>query len=748
MGKYSLELLRALHELKIHKDYTIKLLFNSKHSLDKDRETVLNEIFPNSEHVYMDFAVSKNLNDWRSVFSQNTKLINKYISHNHSKDYVYYLILSLFEGEWVSCFPDNVQKKLVIFYDLIPYLFHEHYLKDKAPRNFYLQKFKVLCDADIVYTISQTTCDDIATNLGFPDHKLVNIDGARITRLGLKPTRPDSIGTISKYILMPSGDDFRKNNERAVEAFSAFNNESGHNHTLVITSTFTEQTRERLKVIEPNIVFSGNVSEGELLWLYKNSELILFAPEYEGLGLPILEAVDVNKRIVCSDIPVFREMSSSAFTYFNPHDVNEIKKALHLATSTKDMTATLPEYKQIEEKYNWHNTAKRFLSTLEDTRSADSKEKSSIRIAIVGPDPTGYSGIGRVLESLHLRLSENAKVEYFLESSQIDNARPSFLPFIANCHDAMDFSEVVYNRFDYVIYHIGNSENHVVTAKHALRLPGVAIVHDTNLSGLFDSMLSMGVIDKIRYDLELKLNKKLCLKNSPFTATIVNSQRAVIVHSKYASSNLRKSIINNKTERVVHTNLPIVEIPLNPKVSKKGFLKIGLAGVISESKGISLIERVADNELFRSCEFNVFGYDYPMSHEFYGRHSQGSKIRYHTNLTDYRYGEMINYLDVLIAFRKSYNGESSHTTLEAMRAGLPVIVRDIGWFSELPDDVVYKVTSEDEVLFALKDLLVNPKLRSEIGRAAYEYVAREHTPDSYVSKVIEVCKKNLKSLSK
>jgi glycosyltransferase involved in cell wall biosynthesis len=69
-----------------------------------------------------------------------------------------------------------------------------------------------------------------------------------------------------------------------------------------------------------DIVFTGNVSEGTMKWLFDNCAFLVFPSEYEGLGLPVLEAIDSKKQIACSDISVFRELSATAFLFFDPLD--------------------------------------------------------------------------------------------------------------------------------------------------------------------------------------------------------------------------------------------------------------------------------------------------------------------------------------------------------------------------------------------------------------------------------------------
>jgi len=64
-----------------------------------------------------------------------------------------------------------------------------------------------------------------------------------------------------------------------------------------------------------HVVLLRGVSEAELHWCYANCELLLAPSIVEGFGLPIVEAMMHHCRIVCSDIPAFREVGGSSCRY-------------------------------------------------------------------------------------------------------------------------------------------------------------------------------------------------------------------------------------------------------------------------------------------------------------------------------------------------------------------------------------------------------------------------------------------------
>ena len=59
------------------------------------------------------------------------------------------------------------------------------------------------------------------------------------------------------------------------------------------------------------VTFVDGISDAELNWCYRNCELLLAPSTIEGFGLPVVEAQLAGCRVVCSDIPAFREVGSA-----------------------------------------------------------------------------------------------------------------------------------------------------------------------------------------------------------------------------------------------------------------------------------------------------------------------------------------------------------------------------------------------------------------------------------------------------
>jgi glycosyltransferase involved in cell wall biosynthesis len=67
--------------------------------------------------------------------------------------------------------------------------------------------------------------------------------------------------------------------------------------------------------IADRVALLNGLSEEELQWCYRNCKLLLAPSLTEGFGLPVAEALLAGCRIVCSDIPAFRELGADSCRY-------------------------------------------------------------------------------------------------------------------------------------------------------------------------------------------------------------------------------------------------------------------------------------------------------------------------------------------------------------------------------------------------------------------------------------------------
>ena len=89
--------------------------------------------------------------------------------------------------------------------------------------------------------------------------------------------------------------------------------------------------------------------------------------------------------------------------------------------------------------------------------------------------------------------------------------------------------------------------------------------------------------------------------------------------------------------------------------------------------------------------------------------------------------------DLCVSLRAPTMGETSGSVIRALVLGKPLVVSDVGWFAELPDEVALKIpvdAHEAKTLGAALELLAsNDRARTATGDAARAYVTAEHDLD-------------------
>lgn len=528
MGKYSVELLQALIAEQGKTWDSIEVVLSEHFTIEPDEMAELKDKLPDAEFVSLD--IKRNIIGDRSIPVHNREVIDEYLSSRTGT--IDYLVLSLMQGEIQPVFPSSkTVRKMVLFYDLIPLMLHKTYLGNPITREEYLSKLKELLMADLYLAISKTVANDLSNYLGVDRSRVVSIDGGPIAH-GQKEKKVD---VKKPFILMPTGNDLRKNNTRGIQGFEAFNRKHDNKYSLVITSFFKDHEITHLKTLSDNLIFTGNIGGDEMHYLYRHCDALLFPSEYEGLGLPILEAVEANKPIACSDISVFREMSMVDFDVFDPKSPAAIEAALEGALGSRKIVQS--NYKAILKKYTWKNTAKAFISSIDSIVSDESLQKTSINF--VTPDLSRTEPLMRFNLLAYAEMSRNFAITYCgLESGSKREMRINYLPYVTSQKGVFDLND------DLVVYSVDDSKSYARVLPIALARPGLLMLHDTDLNKLWAAAKKDKVISGKRFQLEKMIDERYGVEGAKCIVSLVIKQKAVVVFNKKAQKTV-KTILKN-----------------------------------------------------------------------------------------------------------------------------------------------------------------------------------------------------------
>lgn len=509
MGVYTRSLLAAyIAEVD---DIQIHIVLNSNLPLAVDRRERIVSEFPSAKIHELKLPTNP------SKTKAATTALDHFIeSQDLAKDSdMAYIILSLFMFDFCASYP-SYGKKILLNYDLIPLVHWDYFQRLFSPK-LYFRRFQRIYEADLVLVISETTANDTMHYFGIAEDKIKNIDGAadqlHETVSAKKSDILRELGIKDKhFILMPTGGLPHKNALRAVEAFANLADVSSQDIKLVATSFYEEEERRELEIISKDLIFTGNITDADMGELYTNCRTVLMPSLYEGLGIPVLEAVTYNKPVACSNIAVFREIPHhlEALYMFDPYDVASIYDSLFKAVAHADFVVKQAYYPQILAKYNWARSAHLFadaLNQLPPTTPTHHRLSKHTAIAVVCPDPRIVGDTGRIAQNLWgYGKVGGVDITYFIDSG--DNAaseakQPDYIRELANCYDISDYYQVNHDKkFQRTLYFLSDDPrfSHIMLA--ALQVPGVAYIAKRDYKKVIDAMGEQNFISPEQYAAE------------------------------------------------------------------------------------------------------------------------------------------------------------------------------------------------------------------------------------------------------
>lgn len=118
--------------------------------------------------------------------------------------------------------------------------------------------------------------------------------------------------------------------------------------------------------LENFVVFEPFVSKISLDEIYSELDLVLLLSEYEGFGLPILEAQSHSVPVACSDIPIFREiLQQSAFYLDLNFDQNEVSEFIGKINDENIMNNMALKGLNNVQQFSWNKMATETLTLYE-----------------------------------------------------------------------------------------------------------------------------------------------------------------------------------------------------------------------------------------------------------------------------------------------------------------------------------------------------------------------------------------------
>jgi len=188
-----------------------------------------------------------------------------------------------------------------------------------------------LARAGRVIAISEFTRRMLIERAGIPAGKVVAIPFGVSPPASRGPTAPPEVQ--GPYLYFPAATFPHKGHATLFRSFAALRRRGGVGRKLVLTGQRTGHWRRLRRLIGQlgiagDVIHMGFVTPEVVDSLYANAEAVVFPTEFEGFGLPVVEAIQRGKKIICSRLDVFTEIGVPPEAQIDFRDPGQLLAAL------------------------------------------------------------------------------------------------------------------------------------------------------------------------------------------------------------------------------------------------------------------------------------------------------------------------------------------------------------------------------------------------------------------------------------
>jgi glycosyltransferase involved in cell wall biosynthesis len=286
---------------------------------------------------------------WR-VFSPLSQLLlpSRLARHNievfHSTNYMIPL----------SCFPRGRMGKIrcvATIHDLIPLLFPGATPRAMKTRLFPIYRRLMLeigARADRIIAVSEASRSDIVQHLNIPPtrHNSVKVIYNGVAPIFTPDPAPANNPAQTRTLLYVGRSDPYKNLPLLIEAFSQACPKAPFPIQLKILGPPDPrypEASQRVKELglEASITWVGYQGSNALVKAYREAAAVVLPSQYEGFGLPVVEAMACGTPMICSDIPVLKEIGGQAAVYAPLGNSTELANSILRVLTDAELRRTM-----------------------------------------------------------------------------------------------------------------------------------------------------------------------------------------------------------------------------------------------------------------------------------------------------------------------------------------------------------------------------------------------------------------------
>lgn len=285
--------------------------------------------------------------------------------------------IDIFHTQYIAPFWLPKKAKLVLTIHDISFNFFPQFIKKSDL--FFLKTLipRSLKTATKIVAVSKFTKDEIEKYYHIPAKKVAVAQNGVDFELFDKNISPEELKKIREKYNLPEKFVFyigtpqpRKNISVLIEAMKILREKyNSEDIKLVIAGNrnahnFDPEIDRAVKKysLQEKTIFPGWIAEEHKPALLQAASCFVFPSLYEGFGIPILEAMAAGTPVVCSDIPVHREIGGGEALFCDPRNSQKFAENIQKILTNENLRRELAEKGKLQaRKFPWRNTAERTL---------------------------------------------------------------------------------------------------------------------------------------------------------------------------------------------------------------------------------------------------------------------------------------------------------------------------------------------------------------------------------------------------
>jgi glycosyltransferase involved in cell wall biosynthesis len=309
------------------------------------------------------------------------------------------------------------------------------------------------------------------------------------------------------------------------------------------------------------------------------------------------------------------------------------------------------------------------------------------------------------------------------------------------------------------IYNFGNDIRfHNAIYRVAQYVPGIAVLHDTRLHHFIFAYYRPGHPEWERYvRLAVELygetgakkareitdsHGKLIdahLEEMPFVEPFLANAIGAICHSKSACADVKQ----RSSVSTLELPLPFASLAQTPRVKRVWSppFRLIMFGYFGSNRRVAEI-LAALKDVRGEIDFHLDFFGIPQNkaeiENMIGALDLRDRVVLHGFVSEQALDNAIAAAHLAFNLRHPTMGEASGGILRSWVHATPTLVTNAGWYADLPDGIVRKISIENEradLVQALKDLASNPKIYQALGNQAKEFALTNHHPTGYAERL-------------